>query len=185
MKRLLLSSVLVLSLGGCFMPSGINPTLGCSQITGCQQKDFYLPGKGVWAPKPMFGPKATVGAVGGAVIGASLGKDVTTAALFSVVGLVLGHQVGTTMDKVDEIHGAMLIRDSLDNNQDGQFYTWKNPKKNLTISSGPTKTLPFSTKYGKCREFVTTVIVEKEERQMKGTACLGQDGVWNLKELYR
>lgn len=169
------------------MPSGINPTLGCSKLTGCQQKDFYLPGKGVWAPKPMFGPKATVGAMGGAVIGASLGStsDLPTAALYSIVGMLIGHQIGSTMDKVDEIHIAMMMKNSLNENQDGHFYRYKHPKKNLTITSGPTKTLPFTPKYGKCREFVTTVMVEKEKRQMKGTACLGQDGIWNLKELYR
>ena len=76
MKRLLLSSVLALSLSGCLMPSGINPTLGCSPITGCQAKDYYLPGKGVWAPKKTVGQKAMIGAVGGAAggpVGALLG----------------------------------------------------------------------------------------------------------------
>ena len=55
------------------MPSGINPTLGCSPITGCQAKDYYLPGKGVWAPKKTVGQKAMIGAVGGAAAGAYLG----------------------------------------------------------------------------------------------------------------
>ena len=161
------------------MPSGINPTLGCNQITGCQQKDFYLPGKGVWAPKPMFGPKATAAAVGGMVIGASLSKEPLTMAIFSLAGLFIGHQIGTTMDKVDHIYGAMLIKDSLNNNQDGQFNTWKNPNKPVTITSGPVRS------HGNCREFVTTVQVENEERQMKGTACRNMRGEWDLKELYK
>ena len=50
-KNLLISSALVLSLGGCMvngLPSGIAHN-GCNPITGCQSKDYYLPGKGVWA----------------------------------------------------------------------------------------------------------------------------------------
>ncbi len=70
MKRLLLSSVLALSLSGCFMPSGINPTNGCNPVTGCTAKDYYLPGKGVWAPKKTVGKKAMYGAIGGAAAGA-------------------------------------------------------------------------------------------------------------------
>ena len=52
------------------MPSGINPTLGCSPLTGCTEKDYYLPGKGVWAPKQSGFSKAKMGAIGGAIGGA-------------------------------------------------------------------------------------------------------------------
>ena len=103
------------------MPSGINPSLGCSPITGCQSKDYYLPGKGVWAPKPKFGPKATFGALVGAglgglvgsQIGNGAGKLVATAA-GSVAGLTLGHSLGTTFDRVDHMFGTMAIKQSLD-----------------------------------------------------------------------
>jgi hypothetical protein len=50
-KNFLIHSALVLSLGGCTiggLPSGIAQN-GCNPITGCQSKDYYLPGKGVWA----------------------------------------------------------------------------------------------------------------------------------------
>ena len=49
MKTLLTSVVLSISLSGCLMsglPSGIANN-GC--MGECQSKDFYLPGKGVWA----------------------------------------------------------------------------------------------------------------------------------------
>ena len=88
MKTVLLSSVLAFSLSGCLMPSGINPTLGCSPITGCTSKDYYIPGRGVWAPKQSSFTKAKIGAVGGAVTGAYLGRgDPFMSAAGAVVGV--------------------------------------------------------------------------------------------------
>ena len=126
MKRLLLSSVLVLSLSGCLVPSGVNPSLGCSPITGCTSKDYYIPGKGVWAPKPKFGKKATFGAVGGAALGAALGagKSPLTTAAYSVACLVIGHEVGSHFDKVDQIYATTLLKQTLSTNRDGQLSTW-------------------------------------------------------------
>ena len=69
MKRLLLSSVVALSLSGCLMPSKINPTLGCGPL-GCTSKDYYLPGKGVWAPRDQLSfSKAKIGAISGVIAG--------------------------------------------------------------------------------------------------------------------
>ena len=70
------------------MPSGINPSLGCSPLTGCKSKDYYIPGKGVWAPKQSSFTKAKVGAVGGAAVGAYMGRgDPLTSAAGAVVGI--------------------------------------------------------------------------------------------------
>ena len=179
MKTLALSSVLVLSLSGCLggglMPSGVNPTLGCSQITGCQQKDFYLPGKGYWAPKPMFKQKATLGAIGGAALGAALGKDPLSSAVYGVVGLVVGYTVGDTIDKVDQMHAAMMITRSFDTNTS---VSWQNPKGNFTVKNTPTKTI------GTCRQFVTDIIANGNPIQMRGTACRNDKGQWIMKEAY-
>ena len=178
MRILLLSSALVLTLSGCLLPSGINPTLGCSPLTGCQSKDYYLPGKGFWAPKQSFN-KATIGAVGGTLIGAALGSggDPLTAAAYSLAGLVIGHEVGATLDKIDQIHATMLLRQSLSNNANGQVSTWTNPDKQVAVTAAPIAT------NGNCREFVTTVQVKKSQRKMKGTACM-INNEWVLRELY-
>ena len=107
------------------MPSGINPSLGCSPITGCTAKDYYIPGKGVWAPKPKFGKKATFAAIGGAALGAAAGagKSPLTAVAYSVAGLVIGHEIGAHFDKVDQIYATTLLRQTLSTNQDGQLST--------------------------------------------------------------
>lgn len=163
------------------MPSGINPSLGCSPIIGCQSKDYYLPGRGVWAPEPMFGRKATFGAIGGTVTGAYLGArsgDPLIAAAMSVAGLVIGYELGTHFDKVDQLYATMLLRRSLNNNKDGEVSTWSNPNKQVVVTAAPVAT------NGNCREFVSDVHVEKETRQIRGTACM-ENNEWVLKRLYQ
>ena len=177
MKRLLLSSVLALSLSGCFMPSGINPTNGCNPVTGCTAKDYYLPGKGVWAPKKTVGKKAMYGAIGGAAAGAYLGGgDPMTSAALGIIGLVLGHEVGAMFDKVDEMHATMKLASALDNNPNGVYNHYS--RGNVAVRSKPTAT------NGSCREFETDVMVGDISRKMKGTACK-INGEWELKELYK
>ena len=179
MKRLALSSVFVLSLSGCLMPSGINPSLGCSSITGCTSKDYYIPGRGVWAPKQSGITKAKIGAVGGAAAGAYLGRgDPLTSAAGAVVGMVVGHEVGAHFDKVDRIYATMLLRQTLSNNTNGQMSTWSNPDKGFTVTQGPVTT------NGNCREFISKVTVGKELRNIKGTACL-ENNEWVMKEIYQ
>ena len=184
MKTLLLSSTLVLSLSGCLangfmMPSGINPTLGCSQITGCTSKDYYIPGRGVWAPKNNTINKAKIGAIAGAGLGAMVGsgKSPLTVAAYSVAGLVVGHTVGAHFDKVDQIHATLLLRQTLSSNPDGQMSRWTNEKKGFSVTQGPVATK------GNCREFVSNVAVGREFRKLRGTACL-ENKVWVMKNVY-
>ena len=194
MKNLLLSSVLVLSLGGCLSPSGVNPPLGCSPYNGCTSRDYYLPGRLNPTPKPQFsmnsmngmggmngmsGIKATVGALGGAALGAALGakKSPLAAAGFSVAGLVIGREIGSHFDKVDQIYATSLLKQTLSNNRDGQLSTWQNPNKGFSVTQGPVAS------NGNCREFVSNVQVGREYRKVRGTACM-ENGVWIMKELY-
>ena len=50
-------------------PSGIAYN-GCG--SHCTSKDYYLPGKGVWAPEPKFKGKSRAGAVIGSVLTGAL-----------------------------------------------------------------------------------------------------------------
>jgi|TARA_Y100000310_G_C20444500_1_gene697684 surface antigen len=160
------------------MPSGINPSLGCSPITGCTSKDYYIPGKGVWAPKQQNN-KARWGAVGGAVMGAYLGKgDPLLSAGGAVVGMLVGYEVGGHFDKVDQIYATMLLKQTLTNNNNGQMSTWSNPNKGVSVTQGPVAT------NGNCREFISKVTVGKELRNVKGTACF-ENNEWVMKELYQ
>tara|TARA_R100001377_G_C3161309_1_gene99795 strand:+ start:373 stop:858 length:486 start_codon:yes stop_codon:yes gene_type:complete len=161
------------------MPSGLNPSLGCSKITGCTSKDYYIPGKGVWAPKSNGFNKAKIGAIAGAGVGAMIGSSYSpiTAAALSVGGMALGYTVGDTFDKVDQIHATMLLRQSLSSNSNGQMSTWANPQKGFTVTQGPVTTK------GNCREFISNVTVGQKLTKLRGTACL-ENNIWVMKNIY-
>ena len=179
MKTLLISLILTISLSGCFtsgLPSGI---VNHSCEPNCQSKDFYLPGKGVWAennPTNKAKIGAGLGTIAGIIITHGSGDPLLISAA-AVAGMVLGHEIGATFDKIDEMYATMLLTQSLNNNQDMQSSTWKHPNKNVVVNAMPVKT------EGECREFVTSVQVGNELEQMRGTACL-INNEWELKELY-
>ena len=124
--------------------------------------------------------KATVGAIGGSLAGAYYGaKSGSTlgTALGSVVGLVFGYEVGATFDKIDQIHGALLMQRVLDRGANGQYMSWHNPNKPVSIAAKATSISAM------CRKFVTKVTVNDNIREMRGTACK-RNGEWDVKELY-
>ena len=179
MRIVLLYSLLTLTLTGCF--SGIGPSglarNGC--IGECSAKDFYQPGKGVWADDSPI-DKSVVGAGLGTILGvvATHGSgDPLLISAAAITGMYVGHEVGATFDKIDEMYATMLLAQSLTLNDNMQSSTWKNPKKNVVVNA-----MPISTE-GECREFVTSVQVGKKLEQMRGTACL-VNNEWELKEIY-
>ena len=179
MRTIVLYSLLMLTLTGCF--SGIGPSglarNGC--IGECTAKDFYQPGKGVWAnDSPM--DKSVVGAGIGTVIGviATHGSgDPLLISAAAVAGMFLGHEVGATFDKIDQIYLHTIFQQSLTNNGNMQSTTWKHPDKNYVINS-----LPVNTN-GNCREFVTSVKSGSGLKQVKGNACF-INNEWEVKEIY-
>ena len=179
MRTILLYSLLMLTLTGCF--SGIGPSglarNGC--IGECTAKDFYQPGKGVWAnDSPM--DKSVVGAGIGTVIGviATHGSgDPLLISAAAVAGMFLGHEIGATFDKIDQIYLHTIFQQSLTNNGNMQSTTWKHPEKNYVINS-----LPVNTN-GNCREFVTSVKSGSGLKQVKGNACF-INNEWEVKEIY-
>ena len=179
MRTILLYSLLMLTLTGCF--SGIGPSglarNGC--IGECTAKDFYQPGKGVWAnDSPM--DKSVVGAGIGTVIGviATHGSgDPLLISAAAVAGMFLGHEVGATFDKIDQIYLHTIFQQSLTNNGNMQSTTWKHPEKNYVINS-----LPVNTN-GNCREFVTSVKSGSGLKQVKGNACF-INNEWEVMEIY-
>ena len=169
----------MLTLTGCF--SGLGPSglarNGC--IGECTAKDFYQPGKGVWAEDSPI-DKSTIGAGIGTVLGVVVTHSSGDPLLISaaaVAGMLVGHEVGATFDKIDEMYATMLLAQSLTLNEDMQSSTWKNPSKNVAVNAMPVTT------EGECREFITSVQVDKVLTQMRGTACL-VNNEWELKEIY-
>ena len=182
MKKLPSLLVVGYLLSGCVMsglPSGIAYN-GCDPHLGCQEKDYYLPGKGVWADTNYVHNKAKIGAMSGVMIGTAIGYqtgDPILASVAAVGGLIYGHEIGATFDKIDQLHATMVLQQSLNNNMNGQVTTWNHPQKNVVVNAMPT------SYDGECREFVTSVQVGNKINEMKGTACK-INGEWELREFY-
>ncbi len=178
--RIILIMIMLLMTGcagvGGFAPSGVRD-YNCHPH--CGAGDYYIPGKGVWAPEKQM-TKSDYGAIGGSAIAAALASstdDPLIVASAAMVGLVVGHEVGTTLDKIDQIHATMVLRESLSNNSDGQNSTWYHPTKDIVVNAMPTVT------DGQCREFITKVQVGRGLREVRGNACL-ENNEWKLKEIY-
>ena len=75
------------------------------------------------------------------------------------------------------MYATMLLSQSLTSNSNFQSSTWKHPHKNIAVNA-----MPLTTE-GECREFVTSVQVNDELKQMRGTACK-INNEWQLKEIY-
>ena len=159
------------------MPSKINPTLGCGPL-GCTSKDYYLPGKGVWAPRDQLTmSKARIGAIGGVITGAYVGSksgDPFVTAAGAVIGMVVGHETGAMFDKVDQIHAALVLQKVLDNNVDGVYSHWRSPRKDMVVQAKPVAT------NGTCREFQSDVFMsDNKPKTITGTACK-VNGEWQV-----
>jgi len=179
MKHLLSSLILTIALSGCItsgLPSGIANN-GCGN--NCQSKDFYQPGKGVWADDtPMSKAKigGGIGTIAGVILSVGSGDPLLISAA-AVAGLVIGHSIGDTFDKVDQMYATMILARSLDNNSNFESSSWKHPTKNIAVNAMPL------TSEGECREFITSVQVNKKLEQMRGTACK-INNEWQLREIY-
>ena len=181
MKNLILSSAIVLSLGACNVTGGMGPSglvnNGCGN--SCTSEDYYLPGRGVWVDNTPIN-KAKIGAFGGTILGVMMthgSGDPLLISAAAVAGMFLGHEVGATFDKIDQMYLHMIFQQSLSNNGNMQSTTWKHPQKKYVINS-----LPVNTN-GNCREFVTSVQSGGGLKQVRGTACL-INNEWELKEIY-
>ena len=181
MRTVLLFSLLTLILTGCNLTKGMGPSglvqNGCGNH--CTSRDYYLPGKGVWADdKPV--DKSTIGAGIGTILGVVIthsSGDPLIISAAAVAGMFLGHEVGATFDKIDHMYLHTIFQQSLTNNSNMQSTTWKHPQKNYVINS-----LPVNTKGG-CREFVTSVQSGNGLKQVRGNACF-INNEWEVMEIY-
>ena len=80
------------------VPSGVAYN-GCGSY--CSSKDYYLPGKGVWAPEPKFKGMSRAGAVTGSVLMTILtnNSDPLVSAAAAAGGLLAGYTIGNDLDK--------------------------------------------------------------------------------------
>lgn len=80
------------------VPSGVAYN-GCGSY--CSSKDYYLPGKGVWASEPKFKGMSRAGAVTGSVLMTILtnNSDPLVSAAAAAGGLFVGYTIGNDLDE--------------------------------------------------------------------------------------
>jgi len=128
-------------------------------------------------------PKAVLGSLGGAALGAgiaALAHGNPAAIVASAVGgALLGGYIGHRLDAKDKEIAALTASRAFENNRTGQPSSWSNPDTGNSGTITPTKTYQgASGQY--CREYQQTITVGGEQHQAYGTACRQPDGSWQI-----
>ncbi len=129
------------------------------------------------------GPRATVGAAGGAAAGgllaSALGGESEAIGAGVILGGLLGGAVGDSLDRVDRMYAADTAQYALEYDRSGTTSTWHNPDTGHYGSVTPVET--YQTARGEyCREFQQTVTVGGRTEDAYGTACREPDGSWRI-----
>lgn len=130
---------------------------------------------------PKQGAGTLLGAVGGALAGANVGKGrgrLVAVAAGTVMGAFLGREIGRSLDRADRI--------ALGNAQNrahfapvGQSIQWSNPDSGNYGEIRPTREGQSNTgRY--CREYQHSVVINGQTQQAYGVACRQPDGSWEV-----
>jgi surface antigen len=127
-------------------------------------------------------PKAVLGSLGGAGVGAGIaalaGASPAWIVGAALMGGLLGGAIGHGLDNRDKEMAAKAARQAFENNRTGQASTWNNPDSGNSGSVTPTRTYQQGGTY--CREYQQTITVGGEKKQAFGTACRQPDGSWKI-----
>jgi surface antigen len=153
--------------------------VGCLCLGGCQN----MAGSG--APGEFGANKSTgggiLGAVGGGLAGAQFGHgsgNVAMAALGTLLGAFIGHEVGTSLDRADQV-AATRAESKAYQAPIGHSVTWNNPDSGHAGTITPVREgTDSSGRY--CREFQQQVVIDGRTQSAHGTACREPDGSWRV-----
>jgi surface antigen len=130
------------------------------------------------------GTKQGIGTLGGAAAGGLLGSQIgggsgklAATAAGTLLGAYLGNEVGSSLDRADELHRQRAIEQALVA-KPSQPITWTNPQTGHRGSV--TTTRKYRTSGRQCREFQQTVVIGGREEQAYGNACRQPDGSWKI-----
>jgi surface antigen len=134
-----------------------------------------------------YGGKETIGTLAGAALGAWAGSaiddsgsgGVVAVAAGTVIGGLIGNQIGRGLDKVDRMEAQRTQFRTLEYSRSGESNRWYNPDSG---NSGTYTARPaFRSDSGQvCREFTQTVVIGGRSEQGVGTACRQADGSWRI-----
>ena len=132
---------------------------------------------------PKQGAGTLLGAVGGALLGSSIGKGrgrIIAVAAGTILGAFVGAEIGRSLDRADRI--------AMTNAQDqahfapmGETIEWFNPDNGHYGTVRATR--EGQTNSGRyCREYQHSVVINDQVQQAYGTACRQPDGSWQVIE---
>lgn len=131
------------------------------------------------------GTKQTVGAIGGAVLGGTLGSKVGkgngqlwATGIGVLLGTLVGSEVGKSLDKADMVY-AQRANHQAHSAPVGEAIEWNNPE---TGNSGAVTPVRDGKDTGGryCREYQQTIYVGGQQETGYGIACQQPDGTWEI-----
>ena len=128
-------------------------------------------------PKQGFGTlgAAAAGGLAGAQVGNGNGK-LAAVALGTLLGAFIGSEVGSSLDKADELYAQEALR-TASRVPVGQPVTWNNGSTGNSGVVVPTRDgYSYSGNY--CREYQHTVYIGGRAQKSHGKACREPDGSW-------
>lgn len=156
MKKIMLLTAMILSVG----------LAGCESMQGA-------------------GTKQKVGAVGGAVLGGTLGSKVGkgngqlwATGIGVLLGALVGSEVGKSLDKADMVY-AQRANHQAHSAPLGEEISWNNPESGNSGSVTPTRDGK-DTAGRYCREYQQTIYVGGQQETGYGIACQQPDGSWEI-----
>lgn len=132
-----------------------------------------------------YGPKQSVGALGGAALGGLLGSQfgsgkgkLATTAVGVLIGALAGSEIGRSLDRADRTYADRAVTRAQAAPL-GETITWNNPKSGNSGTVTPVRDgTSASGQY--CREFQQSITVGGKMQQGYGVACRQPDGTWRI-----
>jgi surface antigen len=134
-----------------------------------------------------YGTKETIGTLAGAGLGAWAGSavdrhgsgGVVAVAAGTMLGGLIGNQIGKGLDKVDRMEAGKAQYGGLEYGRSGQSRKWYNPDTGNGGSFTPQAAYQTSTgQY--CREYQQNITVGGKNETAYGKACRQSDGSWKI-----
>jgi surface antigen len=128
-------------------------------------------------------PKAVLGSLGGAAVGAGIAAIAGGSTGWIIAGGLLGGlaggAIGKKLDDKDKAKANAAAHEAFEGGRTGQPTVWDNPDSGNRGSVTPTRT--YQLQNGQyCREYTQDIYVGGEKHQSYGTACRQADGSWKI-----
>jgi surface antigen len=134
-----------------------------------------------------YGGKEGIGTIVGAGLGAWAGSavenrgagGVVAVAAGTVLGGLIGNQLGKGLDKTDRMEAQRSQYGALETGRSGQSRRWYNPDSGNGGEVTP-KAAYQNARGQYCREYQQSITVAGKSQQAYGTACRQADGSWKV-----